>query len=402
MYDAIIVGSRCAGAPTAMLLARKGYQVLMVDRDTFPSDTMSTHFIHQPGVASLKRWGLLDQVAATNCPPMTSVTADMGPLVITGSPPPAGDVNISLCPRRRLLDQFLIDAAIAAGAELREAFTVHELIEDEGTVTGMRGRASGATVEDQARIVIGADGVHSIVARLVHPAEYEAVPSLSCGYYSYFSGVDCNGPTIYYRGNRLLYSFPTNDGLTCLAQEWPVAEFRTFRSDIEGNFMKTLQLVPTLAEAVAGGKREERFEGTADIPNFFRRPFGPGWALVGDAGYHKDPVTGQGITDAFRDAELLADAIDAGFSGRESLDQALGDYEHRRNAVAMPIYRLTLDQVTYQPPPPEMQQIFAAVAAGPQEEKDRFAGLIAGTTPIPEYMAPENLQHVVAAGGLSA
>jgi 2-polyprenyl-6-methoxyphenol hydroxylase-like FAD-dependent oxidoreductase len=402
MYDAIIVGARCAGAPTAMLLARKGYKVLMVDRDTFPSDIMSTHYIHQPGVASLKRWGLLDEVAATNCPPITTVTADMGPIVITGSPPPAGEARIALCPRRRLLDKILIDAAIAAGAEIREGVTIHELTESDGTVTGVRGRGSGASIEEQARIVIGADGVHSIVARAVHPDEYEAVPSLSCGYYSYFSGVNCGGATIYYRGNRLLYSFPTNDGLTCIAQEWPVAEFHAFRSDIEGNFMKTLQLVPAVAEAVAVGRREERFEGTADVPNFFRRPFGPGWALVGDAGYHKDPVTGQGITDALRDSELLANAIDAGFSGREPLEQALAGYEQRRNAVAMPIYQLTLQQITYELPPPEMLQLFAAVAAGPQVEKDRFVGMFAGTTSIPEYMAPENLQQVVASAGLPA
>jgi flavin-dependent dehydrogenase len=402
MYDAIVVGARCAGAPTAMLLARKGYRVLMVDRDTFPSDIMSTHYIHQPGVASLARWGLLDEVLATNCPPMSSVTADMGPIVLTGNPPPAGDVRISLCPRRRLLDKILVDAAVAAGAELRESFTVHELTEDNGTVTGVRGRASGAALEEQARIVIGADGVHSIVARTVHPAEYEAVPSQSCGYYSYFSGIDQKSPTIYYRGNRLLYAFPTNDGLTCVAEEWPVAEFHAFRSDIEGNFMQTLQLVPALAEAVAGGKRQERFEGTADMPNFFRRPYGPGWALAGDAGYHKDPVTGQGITDAFRDAELLADAIDGGFSGREPLAAALASYEERRNAIATPIYRLTLDQVTYKAPPPETQQLIAALAAGPQEERNRFAGLLAGTTSIPEFMAPDNLQRIVAAAGIPA
>jgi flavin-dependent dehydrogenase len=382
-----------------MLLAQRGYRVLMLDKGAFPSDIMSTHYIHQPGVAALKRWGLLDQVAATNCPPMTSVSADLGPFTITGTPPPAGDVNTALCPRRRYLDKILVDAAVAAGAELRENFTVHELIDEAGSVCGIRGRSSGATIEEQTRIVIGADGVHSVVARIEQPAEYESAGSHSCGYYAYYSGIDCDRPTIYYRGNRLLYSFPTNDGLTCLAQEWPSAEFQQFRSDIEGNFNQTLQLVPELAEAVEAGRREERFEGTADMPNFFRKPFGSGWALVGDSGYHKDPVTGQGITDAFRDAELLAGAIDAGFSGRRPLEDALAEYEQRRNAVAMPMYQLTLQQVTFEPPPPEMLQLMTAVAIGPQHERDRFVGLLAGTTPILEYMAPENLQSVIAAAG---
>ncbi|HTE86234.1 MAG TPA: hypothetical protein VK821_16035, partial [Dehalococcoidia bacterium] len=171
---------------------------------------------------------------------------------------------------------------------------------------------------------------------------------------------------------------------------------------IEGNFNRTLQLVPALAEAVAAGRRQERFEGTADMQNYFRKPFGEGWALVGDAGYHKDPVTGQGITDAFRDAELLAEAIDAGFSARQPLDQALAAYEARRNQAAMGIYHLTLQQVTYEPPPPEMLQLMTAVAFGPQEEKNRFVGLLAGTTPIAEYMAPDNLQRIIAGAGQPA
>jgi len=402
MYDAIIVGARCAGASTAMLLARKGYRVLMVDKDRFPSDIMSTHYIHQPGVACLKRWGLMDPVGATNCPPISSVSADLGPFVITGTPPPCGDVATAYCPRRRYLDKILIDAAVAAGVELREGFTVHELTSDGNRIKGIRGRSGTGTGEEEARMVIGADGIHSVVARAVQPAAYETVGSQSCGYYSYYSGVPSDGATIYYRGNRLLYSFPTNDGLTCLAMEWPVAEFHELRADIEGNFNRTLQLVPALAEAVAAGRRQERFEGTADMQNYFRKPFGEGWALVGDAGYHKDPVTGQGITDAFRDAELLAEAIDAGFSARQPLDQALAAYEARRNQAAMGIYHLTLQQVTYEPPPPEMLQLMTAVAFGPQEEKNRFVGLLAGTTPIAEYMAPDNLQRIIAGAGQPA
>ena len=122
---------------------------------------------------------------------------------------------------------------------------------------------------------------------------------------------------------------------------------------------------------------------------------------MGDAGYHKDPNTGEGISDAFRDAELLAEAIDDGFSGRRALDEALADYERRRNEAALPIYEFTCQLATLQPPPPEMQQLFGALQ-GNQEETDRFFGLIAGTTPIPSFLAPANVQRILAAAGPAA
>jgi 2-polyprenyl-6-methoxyphenol hydroxylase-like FAD-dependent oxidoreductase len=166
------------------------------------------------------------------------------------------------------------------------------------------------------------------------------------------------------------------------------------RADIEGNFLKTVDLVPELAERVRNGRREERFVGTADLPNFFRKPYGSGWALVGDAGYHKDPRCGQGITDAFRDAELVAEAIDAGLSGRRSLEEALADYERRRNGAVLPMYELTCQLASLEPPSPEMQQFFGALR-GNQDEIDRFWGTIAGTVPIPEFFSPQNIERIV-------
>src|SRR5919109_4655931 len=142
-YDAIIVGARCAGSPTAMLLAQKGYRALVVDKATFPSDTMSTHFIHPPGVASLERWGLLDRLAATGCPPVTTYSFDFGPLAVSGSPRPIDGVAVGYCPRRTVLDKILVDAAVDAGVELREGFTVDEILADNGTVTGIRGHEKG-------------------------------------------------------------------------------------------------------------------------------------------------------------------------------------------------------------------------------------------------------------------
>ena len=159
-YDVIIVGARCAGAPTAMLLARHGYKVLLVDRATFPSDTISTHLVHPPGVAALKRWGLLDRVVATGCPPIDTYSFDMGPIVISGSPG-TPDNRLSYSPRRTVLDELLVDAAFAAGADVRPAFTVDEILRDGALVTGIRGHGTGGQpVTEQARVVIGADGLH--------------------------------------------------------------------------------------------------------------------------------------------------------------------------------------------------------------------------------------------------
>src|SRR5579885_453283 len=286
MYDAIVVGARVAGAPTAMLLARKGYRVLLLDRDTFPSDIMSTHFITQPGVAQLRRWGLLDAVAASGCPPITRLRNTYGPVVLEGTPDPLEGAGVSYCPRRTVLDDLLVRAAVAAGAELREGFAVDELQFDGGRVSGVRGhdRASGAQASDAARIVIGADGLHSRVAAAVQPAEYNVRPGTSFGYYSYWSGIPDEGAAITFAPERYVFRFPTNDGLTCLAMELPKDAFASFREDIEGNFRRGLEATtPELAALAATGRREERFTGISNLPNFYRKPYGPGWALAGDA-----------------------------------------------------------------------------------------------------------------------
>jgi flavin-dependent dehydrogenase len=301
-----------------------------------------------------------------------------------------------------VLDKILVEAAVAAGAELREGFTVQEVLMDDQRVTGIRGQSSGgSSVTEQARIVIGADGLHSLVARTVQAPTYNEKPAFDCVYYTYWSGVPMADFEMYPRDRRGMGGLPTNDGLTCLLVAWPHAEFRAFRADIEGNYLKTLDLAPSLAERVRSGKREERFVGTADLPNFFRKPSGPGWALVGDAGYHKDPVTAQGITDAFRDAELLSEALDSGFAGHRPMEEALADYERQRNATVMPIYELTCQLATLELPPPPMQHLFAALQ-GNQDQINRFVGTIAGTTPIPEFFSPENTQQIMTAAGLGA
>jgi 2-polyprenyl-6-methoxyphenol hydroxylase-like FAD-dependent oxidoreductase len=187
---------------------------------------------------------------------------------------------------------------------------------------------------------------------------------------------------------------PTNDGLVCIFMAWPADEFATFRSDIEGNFLATLNAVPELADKMTTARRVERFYGSADLPNFFRKPYGPGWALVGDAGAVLDPFTGQGIGNAFRDAELLADALDLSFGGRKPMDAALAMYEQRRNAAAFPMYDMTVQLASFAPPPPANVALFKALAHN-QPQLDRFFGVLTGSIPIPEYFSPLNMVRIL-------
>jgi flavin-dependent dehydrogenase len=397
MYDAIVVGARVAGSPTAMLLARKGYKVLVIDKATFPSDTMSTHQVQLPGIARLKRWGLLDKVIAANTPPTRHVRFDTGAIVLEGSFPEFEGVDALYCPRRTILDKILVDAAVQAGAEVRENFIVEEILIEDNHVTGIRGRSKGGvSVTEKARIVVGADGRHSIVAKAARPVTYHEKPVLSMGYYTYWEGVPFEGGEMVTRERRLMGAWPTNDGFVMTYVAWPVGEFHSFRSDIEDNLLKTLDLAGSLGERVRASKRVEPFFGTADLPNFFRKPFGPGWALAGDAGLIKDPITGQGIGDAFRDAELLADAIDAGLSGRRPLDEALAGYQRKRDEETLPMYEFTTQLVTFAPPKMEERLLFESLV-GKQDLINRFLGMLTGAVPMNEFLAPGNLFKIMGA-----
>jgi flavin-dependent dehydrogenase len=401
MYDVIVIGARVAGSPLAMLLARKGYKVLVVDRATFPSDTLSTHNIQITGGVRLKRWGLLDKLLATNCPPVHEARFDLGPFALHGAFPALDGVDAVHSPRRTALDKLLVDAARDAGAEVREGFIVEEVLMDGGTVTGIRGRTkTGPAAAEHARIVVGADGMHSIVARAVQAPSYDARPALTCGYYTYYAGIPLQGGEMYSRERRAMGAWPTNDGLTVIFTAWPIEEFHRYRADVEGNFLKTVALAPSLAERVRAGKRAERFMGTADLANFYRKPYGPGWALVGDAGYHKDPITGLGISDAFRDAELLAKAIDAGFSGRIGLEQALQVYEAQRNTVSKPMYEITTQLASFAPPAPEQRVLFESLRDN-QVATNQFFGVLTGSVPGEEFFAPRNLARIIGPRGMA-
>ena len=399
-YDAIVVGARCAGAPTAMLLAERGHRVLVVDRASFPSDTLSTHMIHAPGVAALRRWGLLDEVVASGCPPVDRYSFDFGPMTLAGTQRPAADGGrTSYAPRRTVLDKILVDAAARAGAEVRERFTVEDVLTEDGKVVGIRGHGEGGgTVVERARVVIGADGRNSQVARVVRPEQYHEKPVLQGGAYTYWSDFPVDGFETVIRPDRGFAALPTNDGLTLLVVGWPAAELAAFKSDIEANYLKTLELAPAVADRVARATREDRFH-FGSVPNFFRKPFGPGWALVGDAGYNKDPITAQGISDAFADAERCATALDHAFSGTRGFDVAMADYQRARDAHALPIYEFTTQLATLEPPPPELQQLLGAVHRN-QAATDAFVSVTAGTMSPVDFFDPGHIGSIMEAAAV--
>lgn len=385
-YDVIVVGARVAGATTAMLLARQGLRVLAVDRARFPSDTLSTHQVQLPGVARLHRWGLLDRVRAAGTPAAHRIRLDVGHAVLDGQFSPYQGVDAIYSPRRTFLDALLVEAARAAGAEVREGFVVDRVVGDGDRVTGIRGFERGhSPVTEVAHLVVGADGKHSRVAEAVGARRYRERAARSFGCYTYWSGVPLSGGELYHRAGRAVAAFPTNDGLTMVYAAAPKAEFADFRADVDTHYRKTLDLCGDLGDRVRDGVRAERFRAAPDLPNLFRVPCGPGWALVGDAGVVMDPVTAQGIANAFRDAELLAEAVAGGIDGGPThLDRALSAYWRQRDEAVRPMYDLTVRLAGLAPLRRMERRLLASIADRP-DEVDRFLGAFGGAIPLPEY-----------------
>lgn len=398
MYDAIIVGARCAGSSTARLLARRGFKVLLVERATFPSDTISTHILWPHGAEVLARWGLLETLAATGLPPICGrMTFDVGPFALRGTIPDANEGKGGFCPRRTVLDSLLVKAAAECGVEVRESFTADELLTTGDAVVGLRGHGKGgAAVEERARVVIGADGVNSFVARAVRAPEYAVRPVAACCYYSYFGGVEQDDIELYVRERCAFGGAPTNDGLHLVMVNWPTSDFHDVRTDVEGHVWRALEQSPDFVARVREAHREDKWYGTAGVPGYLRKPYGRGWALVGDASYNRDPITAQGISDAFIDASMLGEAISTWLAGSATFNELMEAHEVARNERVRPMYEFTSQLAMLEPPPPEMQALFAALR-GNEDATNAFLSAITGAIPLPDFMSDENLGHILAA-----
>jgi 2-polyprenyl-6-methoxyphenol hydroxylase-like FAD-dependent oxidoreductase len=359
-HDVIVVGSRAAGAATAMLLARAGHDVLMLDRAQLPSDTTSTHSLVRGGVVQLSRWGLLGDVLDSGAPPVRSVLFQQhgegadAPLRL-----PVKDkagVDMMLAPRRYILDAILADAAVRAGATLLTGTTVTDVVRGaDDRVTGVLAHEAGdRRLELTARLVIGADGVRSRTADLVGSRVVESyAPSGTC-LYTYVGGVPWDGFEFHLGHQAFAGVFPTHHGEAAVWLIRPsslLAPVLTAGADrSEALLAALLECAPELGERVRAGQVTAPVRGSVALPNHVRQAVGPGWALVGDAGYHRDPITGHGLTDAFRDAELLAEATSRLLRGPADEAVAMTSYGRQRDDAIRDTFRITRELAEFPHP----------------------------------------------------
>jgi 2-polyprenyl-6-methoxyphenol hydroxylase-like FAD-dependent oxidoreductase len=333
--DVVIVGARAAGAATAMLLARAGVRVALVDRARRGTDTLSTHALMRAGVLQLHRWRLLDAVVAAGTPPVRTTTFTYADEVVSVEVRPSHGVDALYAPRRTVLDPLLVDAAAAAGADVRFGITVTDLRRDrDGRPDGVAGRTrDGRPVTIPAQLVVGADGIRSTVARLVGASVLRRGTAGTASTYGYWTGLPDRGPATSYewvfRRDACAGVVPTNDGQSCVfAAATPGRIGRGGAAAIREIVSAS---APELADRLAAAAPPDRTWTFTGRAGYRRRACGPGWALVGDAGYFKDPLSAHGITDALRDAELLARAIVAA-------PEALGGYEQTRDALSHDLF----------------------------------------------------------------
>ena len=336
-YDAVIVGARAAGAATALLLARAGLRVLVIDRGAYGTDTLSTHALMRGGVVQLHKWGLLSALEDT---PAIRWTSFCYPDVTLRIPiKPSTQAPSLLAPRRYLLDRILVDAAVAAGAELRFGVSFVDLTRDNGRVTGVRLRGSdGPAVDCRANIVVGADGRHSAVARAAGAATLREGPHKSAVIFGYWPAAPGSDESFWYWGPGAgAGAIPTNKGEWCVFASIAHDRFSdVFGHDRRAGYHRILsECAAPLFETLLQTGATPPLQGFAGLPGVIRESTGSGWALVGDAGYFKDPITAHGITDALRDAELLASAIIAGGDG------ALTAYQEARDDLSIPLFDIT-------------------------------------------------------------
>jgi 2-polyprenyl-6-methoxyphenol hydroxylase-like FAD-dependent oxidoreductase len=378
-YDVIVVGGRCAGAATAMLLARGGLRVLVVESTRQGADTLSTHALMRGGVVQLHRWGLLDAVVASGTPAIRATQFTYGDDTETVDIRAGDGISALRAPRRTLLDALLLNAARAAGADIRSPARVTSLLTDAGRVRGVEGigRGTGASFQATATITIGADGRGSMVAETVDAGFLRRGTASGAIIYGYFPGLARDRYHWAYRPGVTAGVVPTGDGLACVWAGTPTARFDTLRpGSLETSFRLLLaEAAPQVAQSIAHTAPVGRLRGFPGAPGWIRSCGGPGWALVGDAAYYKDPITAHGITDALRDAELLARAIlDAPYGGHAQLD-ALCYYQHVRNRLSEPLFDLTERIASYQWDLVELRGLLRALSRAMHPEIDALLGL---------------------------
>ena len=337
-YDVVIAGARCAGAATAMLLARQGARVLLLDRSRYGTDTLSTHALMRGAVVQLHRWGLLPGVVGAGTPPVRSATFHLADGVTTIPVKPKHGAGALYAPRRTVLDAMLANAARAAGAEVRFGVSVTGLRRSRaGRVTGITGRAGAARLEAAADLVIGADGRRSTIARCVGAGAAHVAPASSAVIYRYVRDDAVDGYHWCFRDGAAAGVIPTNGGLACV---FAATSADRLPRELDGGADAAWRRILTRAAPGLAERLDHR--GAACPPRVFpgltgylRDAAGPGWALVGDAGYFKDPISAHGITDALRDAEILACAVVSGGP------DAVRRYQAERDELSLRLFRVT-------------------------------------------------------------
>jgi len=385
-YDAIVVGARCAGAATALLLARRGLQVLVVDQQREGRDTLSTHVLLHAGVVQLSRWGLLDALAAQGTPALRGSTFHYrfpdDEASETVDVRPAGGVDALYAPRRTVLDPLLVDAARRAGAEVRFGTKVERLLVDRaGRVTGVETRGRHGPMRAQAPITIGADGVRSTVARLVGARVTHRGRATGALAYRYVAGLPSERFNWYYAPGVIAGVVPTNAGMANVWAGVPSARFVELAGPSLAHGLDAVltRVAPELAERVRTAAADGPVRGFPGVAAFQRVPVGPGWALVGDAGYFKDPITAHGITDALRDAELLADAVVAAAAGDHG---AFAEYHRTRDALSTELREVTERIASYRWDRVELQGLLRELSVAQRAENRWLAAK------EPEGLAP--------------
>jgi 2-polyprenyl-6-methoxyphenol hydroxylase-like FAD-dependent oxidoreductase len=392
-HDVVVVGARAAGAATALLLARLGHDVVLVDRAIFPADTLSTHQIARPGVVQLHRWGLLPTVLASGAPAIREVSFSTPGESVTRVVRNSAGVDLLVAPRRYILDTIVAEAAAREGAELRPGVTVTGVrLDDAGRAIGVYGHdRGGAPIEIDARFVVGADGLGSRVARSVGAEVIEHRGDGGAALYAYFAGLPWRGIELFIADGALAGVFPTHDGQACIWVTTPSEAARAARrragSRVEAFEAQLRLAAPDLAARLRAGRRVSPVTGMLRMPNQLRRAHGPRWALVGDAGYHRDAVTGHGLSDAYRDAELLAVALDQTLRGDAHEVSALAGYQQERDRALRAVFELTCALAAY-PPVAEFVQLQRQLSAALDVEAAELnARAVPGVRAIPDERA---------------